>query len=131
MNSATKLIVVGHGSKMGLKMEPAIAALLSHGTVGAAAKAVGLGENTLLRWMKDPKFEKALSAARDQMFVHAMGRLQGAATDAADTVTSIMNNPKSPIGFRLKAAELILQHARKMVRGAEDNIKKARSVLKG
>ena len=80
MNSATKLIVVGHGSKMGLKMEPAIAALLSHGTVGAAAKAVGLGENTLLRWMKDPKFEKALSAARDQMFVHAMGRLQGAAT---------------------------------------------------
>ena len=56
--------MIGHGAKFGQKMEQAIAALLSHRSVEEAARAIGVGVNTLSRWMKQPEFEAALREAR-------------------------------------------------------------------
>ena len=51
--------MLGHGAKFGPKTEQAIAALLSHRNVDKAARAVGIGPNTLLLWTKEPDFEAA------------------------------------------------------------------------
>lgn len=44
--------MVGHGSKFGRKKEEAIAALLSQRNIEEAARSVGIGSKTLLRWLR-------------------------------------------------------------------------------
>jgi len=51
--------MIGHGAKFGRKMEKAIAALLGHRSLEAAAREVGVSVNTLQRWMNDPEFDRA------------------------------------------------------------------------
>jgi hypothetical protein len=58
----------GHGSKFSRKMEEAVAALLTHRNHEEAARAVGIGTATLLRWQKEPEFQKAFRAARRTAF---------------------------------------------------------------
>jgi transposase-like protein len=62
--------MLGHGAKFGRKREQAIAALLSHSNVDAAARAVGISGNTLLRWTKEPEFEAAYQEARGTAISH-------------------------------------------------------------
>jgi transposase-like protein len=45
------------GGKFGRKKEEAIAALLTQRNIEEAAKAAGIGANTLLRWLKAPEFQ--------------------------------------------------------------------------
>ena len=78
--------MAGHGEKLSRKMEQAIAALLSAPTISEAAKIAGIGERTLLRWMKDPLFSNAYRAARCDTVSFVIGRLQQASADAIDTL---------------------------------------------
>jgi hypothetical protein len=103
--------MLGHGAKFTPKMEQAIAALLFHRSVEAAARAVGINPNTLLRWMKEPAFEAAWREARHTAFSHAVGRLQDAMGAAVTTVLKIMVDPNAAVGARLRAAEIVLEHA--------------------
>ncbi len=103
--------MLGHGAKFDQKMEQAIAALLSHGSIEAAASAVGINANTLLRWMKEPEFDAALREARRIALSRAIGRMQDASGAAAATVLKIMLDPKVPAGIRLRAAEAVLEQA--------------------
>lgn len=105
--------MVGHGAKFIQKMEQAIAALLSHKTVEEAARAVGIGTNTLLRWMREPEFEAACREARRSVLSQAIGRLQDASGAAATTMLKIMLDPNVPAGTRLRAAEIVLEQATK------------------
>ena len=45
--------MTGHGEKLSHKQEQAIAALLVAPSVAAAAQAIKVQDNTLLRWLKD------------------------------------------------------------------------------
>jgi transposase-like protein len=56
--------MVGHGAEFGRKKEQAIAALLTQRNIEEAAKAAGIGANTLLRWLKVPEFQTAYREAR-------------------------------------------------------------------
>ena len=51
------------GGKFTRKKEDAIAALFTQRNIEEAAKAAGIGANTLLRWLKVPEFEAAYRAA--------------------------------------------------------------------
>jgi hypothetical protein len=66
----------GHGSKFSRKMDQAVAALLTQRNVEEAARAVGIGVATLLRWQKEPEFQKAYRDARRAAFGQAVARLQ-------------------------------------------------------
>ena len=82
--------MVGHGTKFGRKKEQVIAALLSHRSIEEAARAAGIGVNTLLRWMKEREFQTAYREARRAAFGQSIARLQqgpyapSAAADHAD-----------------------------------------------
>ena len=101
--------MVGHGAKFAHKKEQAIAALLSHISVEAAARAVGISANTLLRWIKEPEFDAAYREARRTAYRQSLARLQDRAGAAVTTLFKIMLDPNVPAGIRLRAAEVVLE----------------------
>ena len=60
--------MVGHGSPLNRKMEEAIAALLPQRSIEDAAKATGIGTQTLIRRLKRPEFDSAYREARRDAF---------------------------------------------------------------
>jgi hypothetical protein len=66
----------GHGAKFSRKMEAAVAALLTQPNVDAAARTAGISVATLMRWQKEPEFQKAYREARRAAFGQAIARLQ-------------------------------------------------------
>jgi hypothetical protein len=74
------------GGKFTRKKEDAIAALFTQRNIEEAAKAAGIGANTLLRWLKVPEFEAAYRAARREAFGQSIARLQQGTSAAATTL---------------------------------------------
>jgi len=105
----------GHGSKFGRHKEAAIAALLTQRNTEEAAKAAGVGVNTLLRWLKDPEFQAEYREARRAAFSQAVARLQQASSAAATTLLKLMVDPASPAAVRVRAATHVLDHAAKAI----------------
>lgn len=107
--------VVGHGAKFGRKKEEAIVALLTHRNVEEAARAVGIGPNTLLRWMKESTFDAAYREARRATFRQSVARLQQAAGAAVSTLLKVMVDPGTPASTKVRAADSVLSHAAKAI----------------
>jgi transposase-like protein len=105
----------GHGAKFGRKKEAAIAALLSQRNVEEAARTVGIGTNTLLRWMQIPEFKVAYREARWASVSQANARLQAATGAAAATLLKLMVDQNVPAACRLRAAECVMNHANKSI----------------
>jgi hypothetical protein len=107
--------VKGHGSKFGQKMDEAVAALLTHRNQEEAARAVGIGLATLVRWQKDPQFEAAYREARRLAFRQSISRLQQASSAAVTTLLKIMVDPMAPHSTRVRAADSVLDHSAKAI----------------
>ena len=103
------------GGKFGRKKEEAIAALLTQRNIEEAAKATGIGANTLLRWLKVPEFQTAYREARRAAFGQAVARLQQGTSAAATTLLKTMIDPNTPASVRVRAAEAIFNHAAKAI----------------
>ncbi|HTA42459.1 MAG TPA: hypothetical protein VK789_08430 [Bryobacteraceae bacterium] len=96
-------------------MEDAIAALLTHRSIEEAAKAAGIGTQTLMRWMKLPEFESQYRKARRMVFRQSTARLQQASGAAATTLAKVMIDPATPPAVKVRAAECILNHGLKAI----------------
>jgi len=105
----------GHGSKFGRKQEEAIAALLTQRNIDEAAKAAGISPNTLLKWMKDPEFDKAYREARRKAFGQSIARLQQGTSAAATTLLKLLIEPGTPASVRARVADSIFNHAAKAI----------------
>jgi transposase-like protein len=92
-------------------MDQAVAALLTQRNVEEAARAVGIGVATLLRWQKEPEFQKAYRDARRAAFGQAVARLQQMSGAAVATLGKMMVEPTAPPSTRVRAAEVIINHA--------------------
>ncbi len=104
----------GHGAKSDGQREQAILALLTHPTIPEAAKACGVGEVTLWRWLQDPAFAERYRAARRQVVEGAIASLQQMATEAATTLKRNLSCGTPSVEVR--AALAILEQA---IKGAE------------
>ncbi|MCW3051444.1 MAG: phage protein [Chthonomonadales bacterium] len=93
------------------KREEAIAALLAHPTIAGAAKAAGISEPTLLRWLKEEEFNADYREARRQMVEVAIGLLQKASGAAVTTLVTIMQDGEKPGSVRVSAARSVLDMA--------------------
>jgi transposase-like protein len=105
----------GHGAKFGRKQEEAIAALLTQRNIDEAAKAVGIASNTLLKWMKEPEFQKAYREARRAAFSQSIARLQQGTSAAATTLIKLLLDPNTPASVRARVADSIFAHASKAI----------------
>jgi hypothetical protein len=99
--------------KFNRKQEEAIAALLTQKNLEEAAKAAGIGANTLIRWLKIPEFQTAYREARRAAFSQSIARLQQATTAAVTTLLKIMVDQGAPHGCKVRAADCVLNHATK------------------
>jgi transposase-like protein len=105
----------GHGSKYGRKKETAIEALLTQRNVEEAARAAGIGKQTLLRWLKIPEFQADLLEARRMAVSQTNGRLQQASGVAASTLFKIMTDGNASDSARVRAADSILDRANQAI----------------
>ena len=103
--------MVGHGSKLGRKKEAAVAALLTQRNVEEAARAAGIGKQTLNRWMKLPEFQAAWREARRAVVSQSSARLQQASGAAVSTLLKIMLDANAPASARVRAADRVLDRA--------------------
>ena len=99
--------MTGHGQKLGRKREQAIAALLSHGTIEAAADAVGIAEVTLRRWMKDSGFRAEYLEARRLAMAQATSQLQQLSSAAANALKAVIEDTAAPHSARVAAARTV------------------------
>jgi hypothetical protein len=99
------------------KQENAILALLSHQGIENAANAAGVSARTLLRWLKEPAFEKAYMAARKTAFRQSLARLQQMSGAAVSTLGKIMVDQTAPPSTRVRAAECIINQGAKAIEG--------------
>ena len=104
--------MVGHGQKYSRKKEDAIAALLTQPTIEGAAKSIGIGTQTLFRWLRMPEFQQSYRDARREVFLQSVASLQKASTSAVATLLESMMDTKSPSSTRVRAADIVLNHAR-------------------
>ena len=105
----------GHGEKLSRNQERAIAALLIHPTMLAAAAAAGVGEVTLWRWLQIPEFKEQYRLARREAVSQAVGHLQGACSIAVLALTDISQDVNCPASARVSAARTVLELALKGV----------------
>jgi hypothetical protein len=100
----------GHGEKRTRKQEQLIAALLSHPTIEAAAKSIGISDATAWRWMKTSEFQVAYREARREAMRQTTARLQEAAREAVDALREVQRTGESE-SARVSAARTILEQA--------------------
>lgn len=80
----------GHGAKFSRKMEDAVAAMLTRQNAEEAARSVGIGSATLIRWPKMPEFHVAYREARRGAFGQSIARLQQGTSAAATTLLATL-----------------------------------------
>jgi hypothetical protein len=105
----------GHGAKFTRKMEEAVAALLTQRNHEEAARAVGIGTATLLRWQKEPEFQQAFRAARRAAHGQSIARLQQATSAAVSTLLKVMVDANTPASTKVRAADSVLDHSAKAI----------------
>ena len=105
----------GHSAKYEPKKEEAIVALLTQKNIEEAARSIGIGSATLLRWLKDPDFDTAYREARRAAFRQSVARLQQASGAAVTTLLKLMIDPTTPPSTRARPADSVLDHSAKAI----------------
>ncbi len=93
------------------KTEAALTALLNSATVTQAAKACGLSERTLYRFLEDAEFQTEYRAARRRIFEQNIVRLQSLHAGAVDTLERNLNC-EIP-ACEIRAAQIVIESTRK------------------
>lgn len=93
--------------------EQIIAALLSTGTIQAAAAAVGLSPRTVYTRMQAGDFQALYKAAKADLIRAAVFNINNQVQAAINTVTEIMQDESNNPAIRLQAAQTILSNAGK------------------
>lgn len=99
----------GHGEKRSRKKELAIGCLLTFPTVKGAAKAAGIHEITMHRWLKEPQFASDYRRARDHVLETAAQQLRSGTLQAVEVLREVASNKKAPSASRVQAARSFLE----------------------
>ena len=93
----------------------AITALLSEPTVRDAAKAAGLGERTMYRYLSNPTFKAELRQRQDEILAATTAALVGLAGDAVATLRGVLQDKDASASVKVRAALGWLAHTQKTV----------------
>jgi hypothetical protein len=89
-----------------------VLALIATGsTAPAAAAAAGVHRNTISNWLRLPAFHQAILQAEYDRAVSFREQAAAMAADAYAAVRSLLADPATPAGVRLKAALAIIDRA--------------------
>jgi len=82
--------------------------------VGEAARSVGIGTATLLRWQKPPEFQKECRETRRHAHGQAIARLQHASAATSVLLQSMLDS-NTPAATRVRAADMVLSHSTRSI----------------
>ena len=82
------------------KQTAAIAVLLAQPTIADAARVARVSERTLRNWLALPAFRAAFRAAGRQLLESTIGRMQGLAGEALDTLRRNLKSDKPAVEVR-------------------------------
>lgn len=82
----------------------AIAALLSEPTIRAAAKAAGLGERTIHRYLGDAAFKTELRKRQDQLLSAMTAALVGLSGEAVETLRALLESGDTSASVKARVA---------------------------
>jgi hypothetical protein len=105
--------MAGHGSKIGYKMEQAIAALLAHRNPEEAAKSLGISPTTLKRWRRRPEFAAEFLQVRRDMMQQTNARIQQNSGAAAGVLFKLLGDSATPASVKARVALGLLEHGNK------------------
>lgn len=105
------------------KQRQAVRALLGANSVPAAARAAGVGEHTLLRWLRAPGFRAAL-AAEGELLVAATRRQLHLQDAASETFAAVLGDAAASPSGRVRAVQAVLDYLVKlrMLRDVEQRL---------
>ena len=123
--------MIGHGEKLTRKQEQAIITLLSHSSIPEAAKACGMGEATLWRWLQLPEFQSRYRAARRQLVETAIAQLQSDCTTAVRVLREVAEDTSAPAASRVAAAKTILEQSMSAIQltDLQQQLEEVKSIL--
>jgi hypothetical protein len=106
-----------HPGKKQAKLEQFLAALLSHPTVESAARSIGIGHTTAVRWLQDPVVaERRREAAREASRV-AQTRMQETLTKAVDRLNTLLDAENESV--QVSAVRITLDFNQRVIELAE------------
>lgn len=91
--------------------QKALTALLTTNTVKEAAKQAGISPESIYRYLRDPRFLKEYRSHRNTLMEATVGRIQGAADQAVQTL--IRNLTSGNNATEVRAAVVIIENALK------------------
>jgi hypothetical protein len=83
-----------------------VAALLTAGSIEAAATAAGVSRNTVFRWLQEDAFRVELARARARLFDETMMQLQEVMRESVRVLAGLLKSRNE--GVRARAAGLAL-----------------------
>lgn len=108
----------GKKSKTGTsKWTEAYIGLLTYGSVRETAKATGISEATLYRYLKEPEFKEAIREGRREVMEASIARLQNAQLEAVETLVRNLRC-ESP-SVEVRTAQIILEQSQKAYENSE------------
>lgn len=96
------------------KDDAIIAALISHSTVKAAAKACGVSERKIYTRLQDQAFKERYDNARHSLLEQSTAYLQGIVCEAIEKMREIMTDPENTAQLQLNAADCIMRNCLKL-----------------
>lgn len=93
--------------------EQIISAMLSLGTVQAAAESLQITPRTIYDRRRNADFQAAYMDAKNEIIRKAVYEINRRLSEAVDTVTAIMSDQNVNAATRLQAAQTILNNAQK------------------
>jgi hypothetical protein len=97
------------------KQTRAVLALLEYPTLKEAAAAVGVGETTLHRWIKEEAFKATYMDARREAVKQPIAHLQSATGEAVTCLREVMKSTRASEAAKVSAARAVLEMAIKSV----------------
>lgn len=88
--------------------EEIIAALIQHGTIKAAAHAIGTTSRTLYGRMSQPEFRAEYMEAKNDLLRQAVCGFNSKLSAAVETIAEIMTDKEVKPAVRLQAAQTII-----------------------
>lgn len=90
------------------KQRKVIRGLISGMSALQVANRIGIHENTIYRWCKEPAFQEALREAERESMKNLTISLMILADKATDTLQSVMENEKALDSSKVRAADIVL-----------------------
>ncbi len=98
-------------SRLSIKQEAFLAALMSGEKVEVAARTAKISERTAYRWQKEPAFQAALRDAQQKLFNDRLGILKVGVVVALRTLQRHMTDDTTPAATQVRAAQVWLEQA--------------------